>query len=320
MSRIVGVAVAALLVLAGCAGTPERTESLTELRVALTPTGSGLPIYLADTRGIFARHGLHVTRTEGQDVPAQAAALAAGRYDVAGSVPTTVLVGAEHGLDLQVICRLQRSSAAEPNSVWVTRDRSITSLGQLKGRRIAVPALTGVIVDALLYDLRQQGVRRSEVTLSPMPLATMGDQLRAGRVDAAVATIPFYTALSARGFAVHDDVVVAAVTRASRGAVTTGMTALVISTTRFTREHADRVRAFRAALTEAVEYLRTHEAEARQLLVSWLKMTPEVARAAPLPSWDVQVTPADLRPYVTIGRAVGSIKGEPDVETLVWHP
>jgi NitT/TauT family transport system substrate-binding protein len=320
MSRIVRVAMAAALVLAGCGGAPEQAAGVTELRVALTPTGSMLPLHFADQQGIFARHGLRVTRTEGQDMPTLAAALSRGQYDIASSVPTIVLVGAERGLDLKVVSRMQRSSAAEPNAVWVTRDRSVTTLAQLKGKKIAVPALTGVITDSMVYLLRQQGVDRSEVTLTPMPLPTMGDQLRAGRVDAAVAVIPFHTGLAARGFALHDDVVVAAVTHASGGAVTTGMTALFASTTRFIGERPDAVRAFREALIEAVEYLRTHEAEARELLVSWLKMSPEVARAAPLPSWEVPVTPADLRPYVTIARAVGSIKGEPDVEALVWRP
>jgi hypothetical protein len=51
-------------------------------------------------------------------------------------------------------------------------------------------------------------------------------------------------------------------------------------------------------------------------------MPPEVAAASPLPTWELEITPSDLQPYVTISKSVGSIDREPDVTGLVWqdHP
>ena len=57
----------------------------------------------------------------------------------------------------------------------------------------------------------------------------------------------------------------------------------------------------------------------RAELRSWLKMPPEVADTAPLPVWEIDVVPADLQPYVTIARSVGSIEHDPDVAALVWQ-
>ena len=56
------------------------------------------------------------------DLPVFMAALAKGQYDIVMSVPTLVLIGAEKGVDLQIISSLQRSSAQRPNAVWITKD------------------------------------------------------------------------------------------------------------------------------------------------------------------------------------------------------
>ncbi|MDV6296170.1 ABC transporter substrate-binding protein [Rhodococcus aetherivorans] len=314
--------VVALLV-AGCGAetesvSPDRS-SVTEVRVAILPTGNVLPMHLADTQGIFERNGLRITRTEGQDASAFLAGLNQGQYDIVMSVPTLVLVGVERGLDVQVISRIQRSSAAEPNAVWVTRDESIDSIPQLEGRTIGVPALTGVLTDSLVYLLQSSGVDRDDVKFIQMPFAAMGDQLDAGRVDAVIASIPYSAGLAARGFRIHEDVVVEAVRDASGGTIDTGMTALFASSSTFADEHPDTIKAWRKSLTEAIDYLNTHEAQARTLLQTWLKMPPEVIERVPLPGWTVEITANDLRPYVTISKAVGTIQGDPDVDALVWQ-
>jgi NitT/TauT family transport system substrate-binding protein len=170
-----------------------------------------------------------------------------------------------------------------------------------------------------VYLLQRNGVNRDDVNLLQVPFPVMGDQLKAGRVDAVIAPIPFGSALAARGFRVHEDVVVEAVRDASRGQIDTGMTVLFASTSTFARNHPDTIRAWRESLDEAIDFLTTNQGEARAMLQSWLKMPPEVVQRAPLPGWTTAITPDDLRPYVTISKAVGTIKGDPDVDSLVWQ-
>jgi NitT/TauT family transport system substrate-binding protein len=310
--------------LAGCVSQPPASPPgfLTEVRVAISPLASTIPAHVAEIRGIFERNGLRVRSTEGNDLPSFAAALDQGQYDIVLSVPTIVLVAADRGLDVQIISRLQRSSAARPGTVWISRDPTIESIAQLRNARIAVPALTGQVTDSLVYLLQRAGVPRDQVTFVQVPFAAMTDQLKAGRVDAAVAGSPFNTGMAAQGFRLHEDVVVAAVREASGGGVDNAMTSLFVSTSAFTRAHPDAIRAWRRSLGEAVEQLRSDEGEVRAQMQSWLKMPPEVARTAHLPAWQPEVAPADLVPYVTISKAVGSIRGEPDVARLVWqdHP
>jgi ABC-type nitrate/sulfonate/bicarbonate transport system substrate-binding protein len=309
-----------LVLLAGCgASTTSLAAPVVAVRVAIAPLASTLPVHFADAHGIFARHGLRIERTEGQDLSAFAAGLAQGRYDLAVSVPTIVLVGAARGLDVQVVSRLQESSAARPGTVWITKDPTITSIGQLRNRTVAVPALSGQITDSLRYLLQRSGIDGREVTFVQLPFAAMADQLAAGRIDVAVAGPPFSTAMAARGSQIHEDVVVEAVRQASDDTVDNGMTALLASSSAFTNAHPEVIRAFRASLTEAISYLQSHDAEARELLQTWLRMPPEVARTTSLPTWSVEIAPRDLQPYATISKAVGTIDRELDVGLLVWE-
>ncbi len=283
------------------------------------PAGNTLPVHVADTQGIFARNGLRVEVTEGQELPLFMAAMAKGQYDIAMSVPNLVLVGAEKHLDVQIVSSTAQQSRERPNAVWITRDPSTTQLVQLKGRRIGVPSLTGIIVDAMVYLLQRSGVDRDEVGFVPLPFTVMGDQLQAGHVDAVVATLPYSTAIEARGFHVHDDVIVEAVSDASGGTTDKAITTVWTTTRDFARERSETIRAWRTSLREAIDVLNGDEAQARSLMQDWLKIPADVLARAPLPDWTVDITAADLAPYVTISRSVGSIDNEPDVATLVWR-
>jgi ABC-type nitrate/sulfonate/bicarbonate transport system substrate-binding protein len=203
--------------------------------------------------------------------------------------------------------------------VWISKDPAIESLGQLKGKTIAVPSLTGIIIDATVYLLSRDGVARNDVKFVQTPFPTMGDLLAAGRVDAAVASIPFNDAIAARGFRVHDDVIVDAVRDASGGTVDTAMTSVWTASRTFGREHADTVSAWRKSLSAAIEFLDGDPAGARQMMQGWLKIPARVLDTAPLPDWDVAITPQELAPYITISKAVGSTRSDPDVNSLVWQ-
>ena len=147
----------------------------------------------------------------------------------------------------------------------------------------------------------------------------MGDQLQAGHVDAAIATIPFYSAIAARGFRAHEDVIVEAVRAASADTVDTAITSVWSTSGKFVREQPEAVAAWRKSLTEATDFLDANEAEARALMEAWLKIPAKVIAGSPLPDWNVAITAQELAPYVAISKAVGSIRTDPDVNSLVWQ-
>jgi NitT/TauT family transport system substrate-binding protein len=322
LRRFVNLLVCVALVTAGCgaeSAVPPGSLDLTDLRVGMFSAGSTLPVLVAREKGIFERNGLRVELTEGSDLPVFMAALSKGQYDIVMSGPTLVLIGVAKKMDLQIISSMQRSSRERPNAVWITSDPAIDSLDKLKDKTIAVPSLTGIIVDALVYLLGRRGVGRDDVRFIQTPFPTMGDQLAAGHVDAVVASIPFNDTIAARGYRVHDDVVVEAVREASGGAVQSAMTSVWVASGSFAQEQQSAVTAWRTSLSQAVEYLDTHPDEAPTLMNQWLKVPPQVLARSPLPDWDVEISPGELPPYIAISRAVGATDTDPDVNELVWQ-
>jgi NitT/TauT family transport system substrate-binding protein len=316
-------AVAVLALLSGCGFDGDReappNPQLKYLRVALFPAGNTLPVHVAAIRGIFERNRLHVDLTEGQDLPLFMAAQSKGQYDIAMTTPTLVLLGAQKGLDLQIVSSTAQQSRERPNAVWITKDESIRSLTELNGKTIAVPSLTGIIIDSVVYLLQRDGVDRRDVRFVQTPFPAMGDQLQAGHVDAAIATLPYSTAIAARGFRVHNDVTVEAVHDASDGTVDDAITTVWSAPRRFAADHPEAIAAWRTSLREAIEFLDHNPGEARALMAGWLKIPTDVLERAPLPDWTVDITPQQLVPYVGIARAVGSIDSDPDVNSLVWQ-
>lgn len=319
--RLVSTLTCVAIAATGCSDSsaPPTTSEVQTLRVGMFAAGSTLPVHVAAEKGIFERHGLHVEITDGQDLPLFMAALSKGQYDIVMSGPTLVLIGVEKGLDLQVLSSLQRSSQQRPNAVWITRDNAVDTLEQLRGRTIGVPSLTGIIVDATKYLLGKQGFGPDDVKFFQTPFATMGDQLAAGHIDAAVASIPFNDVIAARGFRVHSDIIAEAVSEASDGAVQTAMTSIWVASSAFTREHPDTAQAWRDAMREAVAYLDGNESEARGMMHDWLKIPMAILDQSPLPDWDNEIKATEMLPYIAISKAVGSTTSDPDVNTLVWH-
>lgn len=322
-TRLLCLCASVALLVASCAEDKSRDNPtkarLADVRVALFGAGNTLPVHAAATRGIFERNGLDVTITEGTDLPVFMAALVNGQYDIAMSTPTLALVGAQKGLDLQIISSTSQQTREQPNAVWITKDPSIRSLSELKGKAVAVPSLTGIITDAMVYLLEQNGLSRNDVRFVQTPFPAMADQLAAGHVDAAVATLPFSTALAARGFHVHDDVIVEAVHGASRGSVDEAITTVWTAPRTYASAHPEVMSAWQDSLQEAIELLDADEAAAREMMADWLKMPVDLLQRAPLPDWTVDITSAQLRPYVDIAKAAGSIDSDPDVDSLVWR-
>lgn len=318
--RVIGLCTCLAMVVAGCADSSTLTDSgLTHLRVAVFPGGSTLPAYAADKLGIFERHSLSVDFTEGHDLPVFMAALANGQYEIAMSGPTLALIGAEKGLDLQIVSSMQVSSPERPNAVWINRKGGVDTLGELEGSAVAVPSLTGIVADSLVYLLERAGVNRNEVRFVPTPFPAMGDQLASGNVQAAVATIPFSDAIAARGFTVHSDVVVDAVRMASDNTTETAMTSVWTAPRSFARDNPEAIRAWRDALGEAIAYLDDNQAQARTMMQEWLGFPPEIIDRAPLPDWRIDIEPHDMAPYGVISKAVGATRTEVDVNSLVWQ-
>jgi NitT/TauT family transport system substrate-binding protein len=331
IALLVAVVAAAVLVI-GCGGdddddggeaVPEETAAETTVpeepvtvRVAFTPGFGTLPVHLAQERGIFEEHGLDVQTTEGLELASWMAAV--GRqWDIVMALPPLLFAATCEGAEVRVISNMQYTDEEHPNNLLVTKDPSIQSIADLRGKRIGVPTLTGGSAESTLYLLQQEGISEDEVTLVEVPFPTAGDQMNAGRIDATVSAIPFYTPLEGQGFRLLDDVLLEAGKAASDGALDRVTTAFFVTTADYAEQNPEVIEGFRESLQEAIEFIEANESEARQAVQEWLELPPAIAESAPFPGLATELGVDELEPFLKISRSLGSVKCEPDLEPIV---
>ena len=73
------------------------------------------------------------------------------------------------------------------------------------------------------------------------------------------------------------------------------MTSVWVASRTFAREQPEAVDAWRNSMRDAIEYLETNESDARAMMQDWLKIPAQVLDRAPLPDWDVDISPESSR-------------------------
>jgi NitT/TauT family transport system substrate-binding protein len=273
---------------------------LTTLRVGFNPTIGQLPIFVAQAKGFFEKNGLDVKFLPTNNTPSLAPGLDT-TYDVVAGTPTEFLAAAAQGIDIVAFSAGSKDDRDHQSvGLVVANDGSVTSVKDLAGKAVASSNLSGPGYMATIFQLKRAGVDPATVKFVQIPFGNMFDQLKAGRVQAALAAQPFLGQMVAAGwkslgdpFLVQSDETV---------------TLLWKTSSKFAKAHPEVLAAWRKSLTEAIEFIKTKEPEARALLVPNLKVTPELAAKAPLSNPWVALKASDLKPWLDVLEEVGAVK------------
>jgi NitT/TauT family transport system substrate-binding protein len=287
------------------------------LRVAFTPGHSTLPVHAALVNGYFKQNGLDVTFTEGLDLPTYIAALDK-QWDISMTVAPIFLNAVAQGVPVKAVAGIQLTVSDPPSNPLLTKDPSINSVKDLPGKTVGVPALTGASVFGLQYLMQKNGVDPNSVKLVMVAFPEQGDQLNAGRIDAALSAPPFYVPLLNSGFRNVVDATAEATKEVTGNPNAVSVNAFFVASDSFVSQHPDQYKAFRKSLQQGIDWMKSNDADARQMLQQWLQLTPEVAQTSPQPVDSSEVTADQIQPWVTIMQSVGALKGTvPDVKTLI---
>ncbi len=139
------------------------------------------PIIVAQTRGLFKKHGLDVTIIEPSDPSAPPRLIAAGQGDIAVSYQPSYTRAIKSGIP---VIRVGTLVATPLNTLTVLEDGPIKTLADLKGRTIgyAGSGIQDMMLKAMLasVNLKQEDVKLVNVNFA----LTAG--LVSGRVDAII--------------------------------------------------------------------------------------------------------------------------------------
>ena len=316
--RIAGALAAVLLTtsLAACGGNDEpaaaSADGLTTVRLASSPLGHLAPIYLAQERGIFAKHGLKVeVDTETSDLTSVPAVLA-GKVDFATGDLTTLIVARSKGLDVKAVVPASASTGkegADYGALVVKGDSGITSAKQLEGKTVSVNVLTNIAAAAAREAVRADGGDPTKVKLVEIPFPQAPAAVSTGRVDGAWVVEPFLSAAKAQGAV----------------PVGWGFTDLAPDLTvsawyaagSYTSKNAKTVTAFRDAVREAYAYARDHEDEVRAKIPTFTEIKPEVAAKITLTGLRDEGSRQAAEKLAGYAQRDGLITTTPDLDELI---
>ena len=316
---------AAALVLAGCSGGETSASAdgattgaseVTELKVGITPIANAANLYIAIEQGYFTEEGLDVTPTI---IQTASTAIPSLLNDELQTGPDDVGPDRDRGVEGAADQRcvgqrpIPKDGAADTTALVAAPESGISSLADVAGKTVALVGLKSAPDLALRVVLEEAGVDPSDVEMVEIAYPDMVSALKSNRVDAAFVVDPFLSAAKAAGL----DVVSQPFTEGLGG-----MNALLwVGSDAFVQANPETAGKFASAIKKAGEYANENPEAVREVLPEFTSLSPEAIAKSVIPSWDGEISDADIQAYVDLMKREGFIaEGAPGVEDLLWAP
>lgn len=161
---------------------PARAE---QVRIAYSGvSASGSPVWLAKEQGLFAKQGLDVDLVAVRSAPLQVAALVANEVQFVRGSATSMLSAAAQGAKLKMVMSLFQERAAYDFLV----SSSITKPSDLRGKKVGVQDLSGLLWSLAVLSLRELGLdpQKDNISIQAIGDSTViAQSLASGIIDAA---------------------------------------------------------------------------------------------------------------------------------------
>jgi ABC-type nitrate/sulfonate/bicarbonate transport system substrate-binding protein len=239
---------------------------LEKVTIAYATVADAAPAIVAQMRGYSREEGLEVTALLHPYGKLALQDLLEGKADFATAAETPVMLAILGGEKVAIIATI--STTNKINSIVARRDRGIGTIGDLRGRKIAVTPGTTMdyFLDAVLA---MEGISRNDVTFVSLSAEAIPDALDRGDVDAASTTHPYSVfaqkKLGNRGITFDGRDIYSA-------------TFNVVTNQVFIHRNPEKVKKMLRALLEAEEFIRQHPADAQKIVADFSGVDIAVVR------------------------------------------
>ena len=294
--------------LAAAAPSPAASQAPARITIGVGTAADFLPAFIARDKGLFAKHGLDATIVVMPIPSLVPPALVSGSVEIGESTPPNIVLAEEGGLDLVAIAGAARLVATNPKTSLVTR-AGVTVAGaqDLVGRKVGVPGFNSIIDWFLRKWLINNHVPVERVAIVETPMTQMGDLLRSGQVDAAAPVEPLLSRIVTSGAAQKSVDFFSQVNPDVLGT-------FWAATRDYASANAPVVAAFRAALADALAFIRDDPDEAKAVEQKDLGFVDPV-----MPAFAVAVEPRDFEFFVALGQELDASRQKIDVSKLVFR-
>jgi ABC-type nitrate/sulfonate/bicarbonate transport system substrate-binding protein len=282
---------AAIAALASGHATPAPAQDRPKIRVgSLTiPVFSPILVNVVKARQFDAKHGFELEPRLYPSIAAYYAGFATGEVDTLLGGPTNFQKLATEGVGLKVIATAAKLS----DLVILTKDESIKSLADLKGKQLAADMGSGQYQILSIYALAKGLELGKQITIVPASFAVARAQLAADRVEAAMVIEPIATMMLKENpnlkiiFNAND--AWKEITGKEGWELVYGMREDSL------KRDPMMAQRFIAALQDAAAFMRNDPDGADKIAVDTVKLPPGVLKEAVMTKrWDVDVQPAWL--------------------------
>lgn len=326
-TRAVAAAVLAVLTLTACGAASEKpgggviaadADGLYPVTVLRTNGGQFEGILMGEEQGIWAEHGLKIDARIGADSSAQRVPpLLKGEAQFTQIDATAVIRAVAERLPVKIVAGVQ--TAPQGNEEGFTRQDGlmvppgspITSIQDLEGKTVAVPALGATVHIALLILLEEAGVDPDSVEFVALPAANLISTTEAGQVDAVTLWGAFYGNALAAGFTPVGP---------SSGEAIPGLPQVVwASADAFVEQNPQLAESFYEANAKANEVANAAPGERRRLMKQETKLPEDYIDTVWLIDYQPNVHPAAISQLASAMYRFGFIDREPDPTEVIWE-
>lgn len=286
---------------------------LIPVKVLYTPSPDFTNAQVALDEGIFAKHGLDVdlsTYVASTTTPVNM--LVSGSIDITLNSPTTALQTADAGLDLVII----QGGAVLPSEhtwgIFTDPNSGIKTAKDLEGKTFGMIITSGSFEIFFHNWMVANGADPDKVNMVQVPLSSMADFIKSGRMDAGIVATPFLENVMA-----------------SSGAVLIGNIAdalphpVMINSWGATRDYAEShpevIKAFQDSMAEATQLMIDNPDLGHEAMVKATGLDRDLVFATPFSKIQTKLTPDVLTWWYDTMKARGLIVGDYDPATLIYQ-
>jgi NitT/TauT family transport system substrate-binding protein len=315
--RRLAVMLVAALAIAGCGDDDDSSggggsSGPTKVKVGTLPIANAAPMYLGMKKGFFKAEKLTIEPQVGEGGATIIPTLINGdaQFGFVGVIPAITAVAKK--VPIKIVTSSDDAAATEKKdwqTLVVAKGSPIKSVKDLAGKTVAVNALRGLAEVVISRSLEKQGVDYKSVKMLEVPFPEMPAALEAKRVDAALLTEPFLSAVLAEGGTQIDAPSVETLPNFPNG--------VYVASEPYIAENGDVVDRFARAMNKSLEYAQAHPDEVRSTIPTFTMVPKAAAAKLRLPVFDSEIDEKGIELEARLTEKYGIIDEAPTAKDLL---
>jgi NitT/TauT family transport system substrate-binding protein len=287
-----------------------RADALDRVTLLYQPVVGFNNAYVAADQGFFAKHGLEVVFQMSPLASNVISIIESGQVQIGGPTMLPVLQADENGLDIAVLA----GGAVYPlpgDGLVAATGSGIDHARDLKGKIVGVPGFGTQLHVLAVRGLEESGVDPALVKFVELGFPQAGDALKSRLVDAYTSVEPFTQRITKTGVGklIPD-----------WPEVPDGTTTIVYAATRqWADAHQRDIEQFRAALSEADAFIKTHRDETIRANSHYTKLPVEAISAMPISNNTATLSQQQVQFWIDLARQQNLIQGNPDPKSILYQ-